>query len=187
MAASQGMAAAGAVEEAVRPPAQRFRVNVPAADEAVLAWMRLQDNHSLSLRLLIRESIERNGYIDVMNRPVEQLPKRGRPALAEDAVQPEAAPAKPSPQPVQHPLPPEPAPVPVPAAEAPPVPEELDLSTAEAPEPELLGIALASADPAPVHQETATAPPAPAVQPPAGPEPSGPEPMDVNDVFASLR
>lgn len=181
MAASQGMAASGAAEEAVRPPAQRFRVNVPAADEAVLAWMRLQDNHSLSLRLLIRESIERNGYIDVMNRPVEQLPKRGRPAAAEDAVQAEAAPAKPSPQPVQHVLPP--------APKASPVPEELGLSTPEAPEPELLGIALASAGPAPVHQGIAAAPPAPAVQLPApsDPEPPGPEPMDVNDVFASLR
>lgn len=59
-----------------KPQPHRFRVSVPAADEAVLAWMELQDNQSLSVRLLIRESIERFGYVDVVNRPVTQLPTR---------------------------------------------------------------------------------------------------------------
>ncbi|WP_457963638.1 hypothetical protein M1E17_19755 [Arthrobacter sp. D1-29] len=62
----------------VKPPPQRFRLSVPAADEAVLAWMDLQDNPSLSVRMLIRESIERLGYVDVINRPVSQLPTRER-------------------------------------------------------------------------------------------------------------
>jgi len=62
----------------VKPPPQRFRLSVPAADEAVLAWMDLQDNPSLSIRMLIRESIERLGYVDVINRPVSQLPTRER-------------------------------------------------------------------------------------------------------------
>lgn len=62
-----------------KPQPHRFRVSVPAADEAVVAWMELQDNQSLSVRMLIRESIERNGYIDVVNRPVSQLPRQGRP------------------------------------------------------------------------------------------------------------
>jgi hypothetical protein len=38
---------------------------------------------SRSLQLLIRESIQRDGYIDVVNRPVEQLPRRGRPPQAD--------------------------------------------------------------------------------------------------------
>jgi hypothetical protein len=61
-----------------KPQPHRFRVSVPAADEAVLKWMNLQDNPSLSLRMLIRESIERLGYVDVINRPVDKLPTRGR-------------------------------------------------------------------------------------------------------------
>lgn len=72
----------------VKPQPQRFRVSVPAADEAVLEWMNLQDNPSLSIRMLIRESIERLGYVDVVNRPVAQLPTRGRPvAPAEDSTE----------------------------------------------------------------------------------------------------
>lgn len=63
-----------------KPQPHRFRVSVPAADEAVVAWMELQDNPSLSVRMLIRESIERQGYIDIVNRPVSQLPKPGHPA-----------------------------------------------------------------------------------------------------------
>lgn len=70
-----------------KPQPHRFRVSVPAADEAVVAWMELQDNPSLSVRMLIRESIERQGYIDIVNRPVSQLPRRGHPAgSAEEAA-----------------------------------------------------------------------------------------------------
>lgn len=68
----------------VKPQPQRFRMSVPAADEAVLEWMNLQDNPSLSIRMLIRESIERLGYVDVVNRPVAKLPMRGRPAGPEE-------------------------------------------------------------------------------------------------------
>ena len=71
-------------ETTVKPQPHRFRVSVPAADEAVLVWMNLQDNPSLSVRMLIRESIERLGYLDVFNRPVAQLPPRGRPVGPEE-------------------------------------------------------------------------------------------------------
>ncbi|MDQ4489433.1 hypothetical protein RBS60_04370 [Sinomonas sp. ASV486] len=79
-------------------------MSVPAADEAVVAWMELQDNPSLSVRMLIRESIERLGYIDVVNRPVAQLPggvrsggsspedTAGSPARGSAAAQPRKAP-----------------------------------------------------------------------------------------------
>lgn len=82
-AGTAGTAVLAAVPEAKpKPEPHRFRVTVPVADEAVVAWMDLQDDRSLSVRMLIRESIERLGYVDVVNRPVVQLPKRGRPAAA---------------------------------------------------------------------------------------------------------
>ncbi|MEO3931406.1 hypothetical protein WMO79_01145 [Micrococcaceae bacterium Sec7.4] len=184
MVASQGKAAARAAEEAVRPQPQRFRVNVPAADEAVLAWMEAQYNHSLSVRLLIRESIERHGYVDAMNRPVEQLPKRGRPAVADDEAATEPL--------VRHAQTPAPVSLPQsPPAAAPAVPLPaglLDLDRAEGQEsgPELLGIALQTPAlvPAPAQQD-----PAPAVTIPAldGPEPASSEQVDVNDIFSSIR
>jgi hypothetical protein len=68
----------------VKPQPHRFRMSVPAADEAVLVWMNLQDNPSLSIRMLIRESIERLGYVDVVNRPVAKLPTRGHPVGPEE-------------------------------------------------------------------------------------------------------
>lgn len=87
-------AKAGAVKTAkssavttVKPQPQRFRMSVPAADEAVLEWMNLQDNPSLSIRMLIRESIERLGYVDVVNRPVAKLPARGRPVGPEESTE----------------------------------------------------------------------------------------------------
>lgn len=69
--------------EAAEP--RRLRWSVPAADVSVNQWLDVQEHISSSLRLLIRESIEREGYIDVVNKPVEQLPRRGRPPQAEAA------------------------------------------------------------------------------------------------------
>ncbi|WP_328530131.1 hypothetical protein OG984_02815 [Nocardioides sp. NBC_00368] len=46
--------------------------------------MELQDNVSVSLRLLVREFIAREGYVDPMNRPVEQQPRRDRSPVASD-------------------------------------------------------------------------------------------------------
>ncbi|MEV7605518.1 hypothetical protein AB0N65_08780 [Paenarthrobacter sp. NPDC089322] len=59
---------------AAKQPPRRYRLNVPHADEAVVAWMELQDNQSMSIRMLIRASIERFGYVDIVNRPVLPLP-----------------------------------------------------------------------------------------------------------------
>ncbi|WP_394941182.1 hypothetical protein [Psychromicrobium sp. YIM B11713] len=66
-----------------KPEPRRVRLTVPAVDESVLAWLDLQDNASASMRMLVRESIARDGYIDVINKPVEQLPRRGRPPQGE--------------------------------------------------------------------------------------------------------
>lgn len=62
-----------------RPTPKRFRVSVPETDESVLAWIGAQSDLSNSVRALIRESIERNGYRDATCYPVQQLPRRGRP------------------------------------------------------------------------------------------------------------
>ncbi|MFJ4316693.1 hypothetical protein ACIP46_15580 [Streptomyces lavendulae] len=60
---------------------RKVRWTVPAADTSVIEWLDQQENISQSLRLLIRESIQRDGYVDVYYKPVEQLPRRGRPPL----------------------------------------------------------------------------------------------------------
>ena len=62
-----------------RPAPKRFRVSVPETDESVLAWIGAQSDLSNSVRALIRESIERNGYRDATCYPVVQQPRRGRP------------------------------------------------------------------------------------------------------------
>lgn len=62
---------------------QRFRLSVPDADESVLAWIGAQLNLSASVRMLIRDDIQQNGFTDVSCRTVEQGAKRGRPSNAE--------------------------------------------------------------------------------------------------------
>lgn len=57
----------------------RYRLAVPVADEAVNRWLGMQDNVSASLRTVVREWIERNGFEDATCKPVTQLPRRGRP------------------------------------------------------------------------------------------------------------
>ncbi|MGI8307012.1 hypothetical protein [Saccharopolyspora hattusasensis] len=66
---------------------RRLRWSVPAADISTNRWLDEQENISRSLQLLIRESIQRDGYIDVVNRPVEQLPRRGRPPQSDGVTQ----------------------------------------------------------------------------------------------------
>lgn len=104
---------------------ERKRISIPKADESVLKWWESQHDVGLSVRMLIRNEIERSGYVDVAFQPVTQLPRRGRrsgsdesddtepgtpvaqlaypaegspaPALAQPAAQPAAVP---QPQPV---------------------------------------------------------------------------------------
>lgn len=69
--------------------AARFRFTVPASDVSVRQWLEVQENLSISLRLAIKYLIEREGIVDLLNRPVTQLPRRGRPPAA--SLQPEPA------------------------------------------------------------------------------------------------
>lgn len=71
--------------------AKRYRFQVPAADESVQEWLSAQINISNSLRQLIREDIQKNGFTDVTCRAVEQGAKRGRPTNAELARRAEEA------------------------------------------------------------------------------------------------
>ena len=65
---------------------ERKRISIPKADESVLAWWDEQKDSGLSVRLLIRNEIERSGYTDTAFRPVAQLPRRGRPPGAENII-----------------------------------------------------------------------------------------------------
>ncbi|XAS67148.1 hypothetical protein V3C33_17105 [Micrococcaceae bacterium Sec5.7] len=160
----------------VKPQPHRFRVSVPAADEAVLVWMNLQDNPSLSIRMLIRESIERLGYVDVINRPVAQLPTRGRPVGPEDEsteternAETAGAPAALVEQ------------VATPAASA-----DLDLSQETNTEPEILGIALEAPT---LVQKSAPKQDDIYTSSSTTPEPEQPSvgQVEVNDIFSMLR
>lgn len=57
----------------------RRRISIPQVDTSTQRWWETQDDPSVSIRLLIREEIEKNGYVDKLNHPVEQQPRRGRP------------------------------------------------------------------------------------------------------------
>lgn len=66
-----------------KPEPYRRRLTIPQADESSATWYEMQDDPSASVRLLIRESIQRDGYVDVINRPVDRQPRRGRPPADE--------------------------------------------------------------------------------------------------------
>lgn len=76
------------MEETFTKQSKRYRISIPPKDASVISWMDEQFNLSESLRILIKEHIERNGVIDVACEPVEQLPKRGRPPVTVDKSEP---------------------------------------------------------------------------------------------------
>lgn len=59
--------------------AHRFTLRVPVADTSIAEWWAAQDDPSASVRMLIRTEIMQNGFTDTVNRPVQQMPRRGRP------------------------------------------------------------------------------------------------------------
>ena len=61
----------------------RHRFTVPNEDTTVIDFINAQSNLSMSLRMLIRRYVEKDGYTDVTCARVEQLPKRGRPPKAQ--------------------------------------------------------------------------------------------------------
>jgi hypothetical protein len=87
------------------PSTRKVQLTVPAADTTVTEWLDLQFSASESVRRLIRESVAREGFVDVANRPVrppavpayvgEQLSDEDQP----DSPQPTAAPQRASKKP----------------------------------------------------------------------------------------
>jgi hypothetical protein len=59
----------------VAEPGIRYRISVPEQDAGVHEWIRNQLNLSMSLRMLIKDDIHRNGYSDVTCRVERELPK----------------------------------------------------------------------------------------------------------------
>lgn len=73
-------------QKPAKEPPRRVRFTVPAADVSVLDWIDAQSDASVSLRMVIREHITREGYVDVACRPVAQQPRRGRPPTEQSAA-----------------------------------------------------------------------------------------------------
>ncbi|MER7798225.1 hypothetical protein [Microbacterium sp. NPDC096154] len=89
---------------------RKVQITVPVADVSVIEWLGMQHSASESVRRLIRESVEREGFVDVANRPVKPLSAVPEPVAVPDA---RAAALEPAPvAPVQSPAeePPMPAP-----------------------------------------------------------------------------
>jgi hypothetical protein len=68
-----------------KPEPTRARVTIPAADVATLKWWDLQDDPHASVRMLVHDEIERNGYTDRVNR-IEPRTCTGHPPLTEEVV-----------------------------------------------------------------------------------------------------
>lgn len=62
-----------------KPEALRFRFSVPVEDVSVREWVEKQHNLSMSVRQLIKDYIEANGYTDATCQPVSQIRGPGRP------------------------------------------------------------------------------------------------------------
>lgn len=142
---------------------RKVRWTVPAADTSVIEWLNEQADISQSIRLLIRESIQRDGYIDIFYKPVDQLPRRGRPPLeiTEQREDDEAtAERRPAARPVQ--------------------PQPVVTDQAEA--------VVETAAPAPVAQpEPVPAPVETAENPVPSPAPEQPKQASIDEIMASTR
>lgn len=62
-----------------KPKSTRFRFSVPELDNDVITWINTQSHLSNSLRRIIRESINTDGFMDVTCRPERTAPCNGYP------------------------------------------------------------------------------------------------------------
>lgn len=72
--------------EAKKDDRMRVRLAIPPADTQVIQWVNLQSNISNSIRKLIRESIARDGMVDVDCKQVKPGVRPGRPRKTADPV-----------------------------------------------------------------------------------------------------
>ena len=59
----------------ISEPGIRYRISVPEQDTAVHEWIKNQLNVSMSIRMLIKDDINQNGYSDLTCRVNRELPK----------------------------------------------------------------------------------------------------------------
>lgn len=60
-----------------KPKSARFHFSVPESDSDVITWIKTQTNISNSIRRIIRESINSDGFTDVTCRPERKVPCNG--------------------------------------------------------------------------------------------------------------
>lgn len=123
-----GTTAAPAADKTAASAAPRkLRWTVPAADVSTLAWLDAQHSVSRSLQLLIREAIQRDGYIDTLSKPVMQVAQAfdAQPASAQPAGTGHAGASVPQQPSLVHP-----GDEPVRAAERPPAPDPQSVEAA---------------------------------------------------------
>ena len=77
-----------------KPEALRFRFSVPVEDVSVREWVEKQHNLSMSVRQLIKDYIEANGYTDATCQPVSQVRGPGRPRGSVTRMEPDEAPVQ---------------------------------------------------------------------------------------------
>lgn len=56
-----------------------YKIDVPNGDASVIDWMEMQDDVSISIRLLVKDYITRKGYNDVACLPAEYNPVGRKP------------------------------------------------------------------------------------------------------------
>lgn len=56
-----------------------YKIVVPNGDASVLEWMELQDDPSVSIRLLVKDYISRKGFQDIACMPAEYSPVGRKP------------------------------------------------------------------------------------------------------------
>ena len=72
---------------------QRYRFSVPEKDTDVVAWLEEQSDLSISLRILIKNFVKKEGVVDIICRPVDG-PKPQASLPKEPKAIPKPAPAK---------------------------------------------------------------------------------------------
>lgn len=79
-------------------PGIRYRISVPEQDTAVHEWIKNQLNVSMSIRMLIKDDINQNGYSDLTCRVNRELPKTAETSDVQEVqkVQEEVPKAQPS-------------------------------------------------------------------------------------------
>lgn len=80
---------------AINGDSRKYRLAVPQMDTSVQKWLDSQINISISVRHLIRNDIQKNGYTDVTCRDIEQNTAADQPQQIPQ-TEPKKTPAKPT-------------------------------------------------------------------------------------------